>query len=402
MIDPKFNDSFSKACKTLLYTQPFYGIFLMMLNKKADEKIDTLCVGLRGVNYELLVNPDFWMTNLNTDTQIGALMHECGHMLNFHLTDFDHLTDKRIANFAMDIHINQYIPTQNRQDSWLMPSSFPDLQLAEFQGTNYYYEKLMQAKNAQQQDITAMLEAIGAGAGSCELPSSGETVTFSSHDWEVAEGLNEGSKRIMQAQMGKLIREAAEQISKSRGTIPGNIQEILDRLSAITPPKFDWKGYIRRFIGCSTQVYQHKTRRRYNLRFSKDPGHVTRLHKHVLLALDTSGSVSREELKEFQNEMHHIQRNGTIVTIVQCDTAISHIGPFKPKEDFTIHGRGGTSFQPVIDYYNENLKKFSCLIYMTDGEASDPMNVKGNVLWVLSSTSQKTSSLTGKIIQLEC
>ena len=98
--------------------------------------------------------------------------------------------------------------------------------------------------------------------------------------------------------------------------------------------------------------------------------------------------------------MYHIHRNGTEITVIQCDAAVSSIKPFNPKEDFAVHGRGGTSFQPVIDYYSVNLAKYSCLIYMTDGEAPDPHGVVGQVLWVLSSTSTKTNHLTGKTIQL--
>lgn len=401
MTTSPFSDSFSKAGKTLMMTQPFYGIFLMMLNKKVDESINTLCVGLKGINYELRVNPKFWDT-LTSDVQLGALQHECLHMVNFHLTDFQHLSNKQVLNIAMDIAINQYIPDQNRGEGWMMPDLFPDLNLDKMEGTIYYYEKLMEAKDQMDQDIQAMLAAMMAGEGSCELPSSGQSVNLPDHQWEDAEGLSEGTVRIMKAQMEKIIVEAAAQVSKSRGTIPSEIQVILDRLETIEPPKFDWKGYIRRFIGCSTRVYSHRTRRRLNHRFASDPGVVSRLHKHVLLALDTSGSVSEDELREFQNEMHHIQKNGTTITVVQADAAVSHIGPFKPTEDFAVYGRGGTSFQPVIDYYNENIRKYSCLIYMTDGEAPNPSDVKGNVLWVLSSTSQKTDHLTGKTIRLEC
>ena len=68
-----------------------------------------------------------------------------------------------------------------------------------------------------------------------------------------------------------------------------------------------------------------------------------------------------------------------------------------------IHGRGGTDFQPVIDYYNENQRKFSCLMYFTDGEAYAPDNAKGSILWVLSSNGDKgyLEGTYGELIQLE-
>ena len=123
--------------------------------------------------------------------------------------------------------------------------------------------------------------------------------------------------------------------------------------------------------------------------------------RHILVAVDTSGSVSTNELKEFLNEINHISRTGTDVTIVQCDTAISHIGKFDRKQDFKIHGRGGTSFDPVTDYYDENYRKYNCLIYLTDGEAPAPEKCIGPVLWVISSQSKGLNkNLQGFQIQL--
>jgi predicted metal-dependent peptidase len=55
-----------------------------------------------------------------------------------------------------------------------------------------------------------------------------------------------------------------------------------------------------------------------------------------------------------------------------------------------------TDFTPVVDYYNENLRKYTCLIYLTDGEASAPENKpKGRTLWVLSERSNMVDHLTG-------
>lgn len=61
-----------------------------------------------------------------------------------------------------------------------------------------------------------------------------------------------------------------------------------------------------------------------------------------------------------------------------------------------------TSFDPVVDYFNENQRKFSCLIYFTDGEAPNPHNPpQGRCLWVLSSMSKMNKKLPGQVIKLE-
>jgi predicted metal-dependent peptidase len=125
------------------------------------------------------------------------------------------------------------------------------------------------------------------------------------------------------------------------------------------------------------------------------------MKQHMLLAIDTSGSVSDTELKEFMNEIHHIYKAGVEITIIQCDTRINSIEPYKGKNEITVKGRGGTSFEPVLDYYSANGKKFTSLVYFTDGECYTRQKPKGNVLWVISERSELNTALPGKVIKLE-
>jgi predicted metal-dependent peptidase len=64
-------------------------------------------------------------------------------------------------------------------------------------------------------------------------------------------------------------------------------------------------------------------------------------------------------------------------------------------------GRGGTEFDPVLEYFNENLRKYTSLVYFTDGECWTSVKPKANVLWVLSERSSMNDSLPGKVIKLE-
>ena len=121
----------------------------------------------------------------------------------------------------------------------------------------------------------------------------------------------------------------------------------------------------------------------------------------MLLAIDTSGSVSDTELNEFMNEIHHIYKAGVDITIVQCDTSINSIEEYKGKNELNVKGRGGTEFDPVLDYYNANQKKYTSLVYFTDGECYTSVTPRGNILWVLSEQSHMNESLPGKVIKLE-
>jgi predicted metal-dependent peptidase len=124
------------------------------------------------------------------------------------------------------------------------------------------------------------------------------------------------------------------------------------------------------------------------------------MRNHVLLAVDTSASVSSSELQEFLSEMNHIHKTGTDITVVQCDTHMHDPEAFNPKKEFKVKGRGGTDFQPVIDHYNKNSKKYTSIIYFTDGECSSPNNVRCKILWVHSSKCTINQDLPGFKIQL--
>lgn len=397
-------ESLAKVSKDLMLIEPFYGLFLINLNK-SWEKVGTALVANKDLNFYLKIDPDFWGT-LTYNQRLGLLKHELLHIAFFHLTDFNHLNGKHneyaeLANIAMDIEINQYIREEWLPPNPLLPTSFPELNLEYKKGTFYYYEKLKQEVNSQMgQALKAIGQAMANGDSEATLPD-GSKVDISNHSWDEIQKMDEATERLVKAQVAHILEQTAEQVQKSQGTVPGKIAEILEKIRNVDPPKFDWRGFLRRFVGKSVKVYTKKSRRKFNKRLPDFPGLKIRQQKHALVAIDTSGSVSTKELMEFLQEIHHMYKTGAEVTIIQCDTAISFMGPFNPKQDFTVHGRGGTSFQPVIDYYNENHQKYSCLIYLTDGEASAPHDCKGNVLWVLSSQSQKTDHLPGITIKLD-
>jgi predicted metal-dependent peptidase len=188
-------------------------------------------------------------------------------------------------------------------------------------------------------------------------------------------------------------------LRKDQGNVPGELADLIARLRHIEPAKFDWKAYLRRFVGNSSVVYTKKLRRKYNKRYVANPGLKIKFKNHILVGVDTSGSVNSDELKEFMNELHHMHKTGHKITVAQCDTSLNSVEDFNPKKDWEIKGRGGTSFQPVIDHYN-NHGRYTALIYLTDGEAYSPDNCPKNTLWVLSSISSMNDKLPGKVIKL--
>jgi|TARA_R100000084_G_scaffold109439_1_gene76820 predicted metal-dependent peptidase len=378
----------SKATKTLIFEEPFYGLFLIGLNKVYTDKIPTAGVSKNGIGVQLTVNPDF-VSDLSERHRIGLMKHELLHISFGHLLVRDSFADKKLFNIAADLEINQYINANDLPDGGITMDTFPELDLPERAGTFEYYKLLEEAKqDGTSPSLESMLDQMDGESPYCHKT------------WEEVEDIPEAEKKLIQKQIEHQLKENAELTEKRQGNIPGELSDLIKRLRHIEPPKFNWKAYLRRFVGNSSIVYTKKLRRKYNKRYIENPGLKIKFKNHILVGVDTSGSVCNEELKEFFSELCHMHKTGHKITVAQCDTRLNKVEDFNPKKDWEIHGRGGTSFQPVIDHYNEQKGKYTALIYLTDGEAWPPEDCPNNTLWVHSSRSRINDELPGKKIQL--
>jgi predicted metal-dependent peptidase len=384
----KIQDQVARTTKSLIFTEPFYGLFLIGINKQYSERIPTAGVSKKGIGMQLTINPEFF-SNLSEDHRFGLIKHELLHIAFGHLLLRDLYSDHKLFNIAADLEINQYILESNLPTGGLLLSSFPELNLPTRAGTKKYYELLEQAQqDGSCPSLDSLMDNMDGNSPHCHST------------WEEFDELPEADKKLMQKQIEHQLKEAAEQTEKKCGNIPGELSDLIRRLTHIEPPKFDWKGYLRRFVGNSSIVYTKKLRRKYNKRYAANPGLKIKFKNHILVGVDTSGSVNNEELQEFFSELAHMHKTGHKITIAQCDTSLRSVVEFNPKKDWEIHGRGGTSFQPVIDHFNENKGAYTALVYLTDGEAYSPDDCPKNTLWVLSSISEMNNELPGQVIKL--
>lgn len=386
--------SLSKISKELMLREPYYGFFLIMLNKVWRKDLPTAGVSKNGINFQLAINEEFWK-GLSEMHQMGLLKHELLHIAFGHLTSFKSFKNHRLANVAMDMEINQYIDKDWLPKGGIDIDDYEDLNLERKAGCRYYYDKLNQFQDEKDKNGSCGNENMDK---LLDQVANGEVPDHST--WGEFEDLSEAEQKLIEKQLQKVLSDAKEQTVKKRGNVPGEIEGVIV-IEEIVPPKFDWRGYIRRFTGVSTKVFTKKIRRKENRRYEENPGLKIKMRQHMLLAIDTSGSVSNSELQEFMGEIHHIYKAGVDVTIMQCDTSIRSIEPYKGKNEINIAGRGGTEFDPVLDYYNANQKKYTSLVYFTDGECYTSVVPKGNVLWVLSERSSMNEDLPGRVIKLE-
>jgi predicted metal-dependent peptidase len=366
----------SKSSKHITYTEPFYGLVLLSLNKVVDERVQTACVSKHGINFQLSINPTFY-AGLDLATQRGVLKHELLHIAFMHLLVWDKYSNKYIANIAADLEVNQYIQPEYKGPSWEFweLSSLPELNLPVKAGIKVYYDIL--SKNAKK-GISPKLDA------ALDRMEQGEEKM---HElWKEFSKLSDVEKAMIRTQIQSQIKKAAEQVKKSQGHIPGEMEHLITALFEVREPVIDWKPYFRQFIGMSPLVYTRTTRRRESRRIPGYPALKIKHRLHIAVARDTSGSVTDWDLREFDNEILHMYKQGTKITIIDCDAGVSDVWEFTGTIRDKVKGRGGTSFDPVIEFFNDNHRQFDALIYLTDGHCTAPkVNPLKRMLWIISS-----------------
>jgi len=381
-------DIVARTTKSLIFEEPFYGLFLIGINKQYSDKIPTAGVSKHGIGMQLTINPDFYL-NLSEDHRYGLVKHELLHIAFGHLVMRDLYSNHKLFNIAADLEINQYILESKLPEGGLLLSSFPELNLPTKAGTKEYYKLLEQAQqDGSSPSLDNLMDEMNGESQYCH------------GTWNEFDDLSEADKKLVQKQVDHQLKEATQETLKKQGSVPGELAELIHKLMHVEPAKFNWKAYLRRFVGNSSIVYTRKMRRKYNKRYSENPGLKIKFKNHILVGVDTSGSVNTEELKEFFSELAHMHKTGHKITVAQCDTQLKSVKEFNPKKDWEIHGRGGTSFQPVIDHYNEKKGVYTALIYLTDGEAYSPDDCPKNTLWVHSSISEINDELPGQKIKL--
>ena len=323
-----------KACKQLITTDAFYGMFLLTLDKGYNNDIPTARVGLKGLNLRLEVNENWWNT-LTNEEQKALLMHELLHICFGHIwmTEF---ADKERANIAMDLEVNQYI-TNHPPGGCILEQMFPTW--PKKAGSIEYYNLLSQLP-----------------------PTTNKELGFDDHS---EFGKEDDANAVIKSQVNATIKEVAEQVIKMAGTVPGEIAGILQLLKD-KPAIFNWKKYFRRVLGNSIITYIAKTRYKPSKRFEDSPGLKLKQLPNILVAVDTSGSISDRDLSEFFAEIYNISKSGVEITVIEFDTCIQNISKFKKNHQIEIHGRGSTDCLEVINYYRQHREFSSCVIF-TDG-----------------------------------
>ncbi len=122
--------------------------------------------------------------------------------------------------------------------------------------------------------------------------------------------------------------------------------------------------------------------------------------EHIVVAIDTSGSMGADELSKILGELNQLKSTAECrMTLIQCDAEIQDIKEYNSWEiadidfdNYGFRGRGGTTFEPVFDWIEKEVlnlgQRPDALFYLTDGYAHYGMQEPPyQVMWILTSSS---------------
>ena len=414
---------FEKICTIFTMQEPYYGILLSAMDRFPTRQIPTMCVCRSGNVFRLGYNPDF-VADKDLETMMAFLKHETLHVAFNHFTLFDTkpscAAEKDLRNIAADMEVNGYIDWTKANSAGLCFAK--DFGWDNYLGTLEYFNRLInQNQNQQQQQAKQPPMPCNGGKGGNQgqksansqpqtngnnedegeeemdnTQSQPQEMELSKQMQDYAEqsfddhsmwpdDMDEEQKENLKQAIDDLLDFAAEEVEKGRGTLPG---EMVGRIKLIRDkkkpkPVADWKKYFRRYIGNEFSDQIKKSRKRESKRFPDAAGNRHKRKSHILVAVDTSGSVSMPEYNEFFGQIRTIK--DTTFHVVECDSRIQHEYDFRGKIPQELHGGGGTDFSPVMDLYWANRRKYEGVVYFTDGECPIPDNTPKETLWVVSS-----------------
>ena len=157
------------------------------------------------------------------------------------------------------------------------------------------------------------------------------------------------------------------------GSLGGDLRALIE---STLVSKQNFRAILSQFRASILSTKRHLTRMRPNRRYGFDAmGSQYAYSTRLLVAVDVSGSVPDGDIKKFLAVINRFFKQGIeSIDVIEFDSKITTEKPMQLKQatgSIRVTGRGGTNFQPAIDYYYEH-EEYDGLVFLTDGYAPKP------------------------------
>jgi predicted metal-dependent peptidase len=349
---------------------------------------------------------------------LRVLEHEGMHVLNKHIPRYlrimaNETSEQRkwkkhdVWNVAADccVNVQANIRTPIIIDGKPWEPQLPGkYDLEEGKVTEYYFYELLKT------------------AKKVELPCS---AAFNGHgQWkEGTKGVPDLSSlsRKVDQHVQNIIKESVKSFNKDRGTIPGHIAALIE--GALAPPKAPYYQIIRKLVRGSRFSKFKRSPTKINRKrtyvftlgdnkvvptISPFPGKTRDMTFDIAVLIDTSGSMSEDDIKEGLSGVKNIieKDRHCYTTVLEVDTVVEKEYEVKRVRDiqFDVKGRGGTTLRPGLERARQ-LGVDVCLAF-TDGFVDNINNVPRKYLpkkliWVINEGgTAKSVNQTGYVVHI--
>lgn len=372
-------EKLDKFIRRLCFEESFFSALSIHVDKKfiKDDKVTAYVRLKKDSDIELVINECFW-DSLTENQKYGLIKHELYHISFFHL--FKIMDNKALDNIAKDIVVNQYIPNDMLPNGAVTIDTFNHLNLPPLQDFITYYNILMQNQNDEK--VKQLMDSYDKIAGDIQEPDQESSIY---------------GEAQLKNNMKKIFNDV---LKRNRGKIPAGLESVMDSVNTDVIDELNWKEKLKYFATAARRVKINLTRNKLNKRLGMDyPGTNIKRKTKVLVAIDTSGSVADEELMKFMEQVYLMSKTDCEITIVECDAQMYEPWLFKKDRQIKFKGRGGTSFDPVLEYFNK--EPYNGLIYFTDGYCSTSIPTTKKILWVVTSNGTMEFNAPGNKVQIK-
>lgn len=370
----------------MLKEYPFFGELMMMLRFGVAD-CETAYTDMKHIVFD----PDF-AGRLSDEELKFVFMHEVMHCVLKHCVRGEGLISE-IYNIACDIVVNSNILYYMGQSDIKIDGVYAMHRTPNGE-EGYRYSA---------EDVYRMLliQGNGGNGGSRERGNESKQIDsrntntgrIDTHEiWSRTE-VNEA----VTGQWDKAVKEYGGKGYSPDSFMPPAVRGLLD--DWLQNRQVNWKellyDYIRMVYDSSDYSFSPPDRRfsDYDYILPDDHPELTEQLRDIWFCVDTSGSISREELSEICGEIANIYHEITKVEgmISFFDTRVTEPVEFSCREELMEMkpvGGGGTSFVRIFRYLDQNMRDHlpAAIVILTDGYAEMPeesMALGVPVIWLL-------------------
>lgn len=384
--DAQARDRLIQARVKMLMTKDFWGkLATRMKLINADEWCPTLATDGKNFYY----NSAFVLSLKTVDKVVFGFAHEVLHCI------YDHIArtgsrDKQLSNIAQDFVINADLVQHKVGDKIDEIDIIFDMKYYGWAWEAVYDDLMKNAKQINIADLADMLLDDHLD----EQPGDGE----GEGNGDQGDGVSKKKPILSKEERDRIKDEFREAILQAaQGAKPGSLPSGVERLVRnLTAPKMDWRSLITMKIpSLAKNDYSYqRPNKKYQYSGIVMPGLQREEAIEVDVAIDTSGSISQQQLEEVLSEVAGLMDMYEEFTlrIWQFDTQVYGFETFTKDSasdisSYQIKGGGGTSFQCNWDFMKANDITPKLFIMFTDGESYDGWGEEGycdDVIWIIN------------------